>query len=311
MLRLSVTDRCNFRCRYCIPAEGVAKLPRKSLLSVEEMAAMVAWLCGHLGIDRIKLTGGEPLVREGLDGLIPLLTAIPGMAEVSMITNGSLLVQHAERLKAAGLSRVSISLDTLDAARFHELTRGGNLQKTLTGISAAAAAGLGPIKLNSVLQRSTWMQDVPMLLDYAATHSFELRFIELMRTGTERNWCESEFVPAPEVSRWVAEQCEVLTVESQSHAPARVMQIRWRGIALKVGWITPRSHPFCTRCDRLRMDARGRIFRCLMDADCLDLRLLLRNSDDDAASESVASYLAGKTAPEIMAKADAMILIGG
>jgi cyclic pyranopterin phosphate synthase len=311
LLRLSVTDRCNFRCRYCLPAEGVTKLPHEALLSIEEMAATVAWLCRHAGIERIKLTGGEPLVRAGLDELIRLLTAIPGVTEVSMISNGSLLVQLAHRLKSAGLSRVSISLDTLDRERFRELTRGGSLEKTLAGISAAAEAGLGPIKLNAVLRRSTWMEDVPTLLDYAANHEYGLRFIELMRTGTERSWCESEFVAAPEVSRWVGERCQLLAVDAPSHAPARVVRVLWRGAAIEVGWITPRSHPFCNRCDRIRMDARGRVFRCLMDADNLDLRALLSKSSDTEADDALSSYLARKTAPEIMDKADPMILIGG
>jgi cyclic pyranopterin phosphate synthase len=311
LLRLSVTDRCNFRCQYCLPAEGITRLPREALLSIEETAAMVAWLCRHAGVDRIKLTGGEPLVRAGIDGLIAHLAAIPGVTDVSMITNGSLLVPWAPRLKSAGLSRVSFSLDTLDFARFRELTRGGNLEKTLAGISAAVDAGLGPIKLNAVLQRSSWMGDVPMLLDYAAAHGFELRFIELMRTGTERSWCEAEFVPAPEVSRWVAERCEVVGMDAQSHSPARGMHLLWRGAKVKVGWITPRSHPFCDHCDRIRMDARGRIFRCLMDADWLDLRALLKGSEDAAAGEALAGYLARKRAPSVMDKADAMVLIGG
>ena len=186
LLRLSVTDRCNLRCRYCMPEQGVPKVAHAALLSLERLAEVARWLCQRVEIERIKLTGGEPLVRSGVDRLIGLLRAIPGVREVSLTTNGSLLARQVEALQAAGLRRVTVSLDSLDASRYRELTRGGRVEDALAGISAALSAGLTPVKLNAVLQQSTWTRDVPRLLDYTAANGLELRFIELMRTGTEK-----------------------------------------------------------------------------------------------------------------------------
>jgi len=311
LLRMSVTDRCNFRCRYCMPPGGVPKLRHGDLLSLEEMARLAGWLTTRVGIERIKLTGGEPLVRRDLNELVKQLAEIPGIAEVSLTTNGSRLSQQAEKLKAAGLARVNVSLDSLDGARFHELTRGGRLEDTLAGISAAVATGLVPIKLNSVLQRSSWLQDVPRLLDYAAANGFELRFIELMRTGTERVWCDSEFLAASRVQLWLLEQGRFVPTISAECGPARSSQVSWRGVNLTVGWITPRSHPFCQSCERLRLDARGRLYRCLMDPGFFDLRSTLRACAERETEEELAQYLAAKSVPLAMDNASAMSLIGG
>lgn len=308
-LRVSVTDRCNFRCRYCMPLEGVPKLAHGDLLSLEDLASLAAWLAPRFGIRRIKLTGGEPLLRLGIDDLVRQLAVIPDVDEISLTTNGSGLVQHAEKLRAAGVVRVNVSLDTLDAARFHELTRGGRIEDVLAGIRAAVSAGLLPLKLNSVLQRSTWQQDVPQLLDYAAEHGFELRFIELMRTGTERSWCDAEFVAATRVQIWLAEQGRLRPNFLMDQGPARLSQVWWRGGIVKVGWITPRSHPFCESCDRMRLDARGRLYRCLMDPHYFDLGAALYR--EDRMGEQLAAYLAAKFAPETMEQASAMSLIGG
>ncbi len=309
-LRMSVTDRCNFRCRYCMPLEGVPKLAQSELLSLEDLASLAAWLTPRFGIRRIKLTGGEPLLRLGIDHLVKQLAVIPGVGEVSLTTNGSCLAQQAEQLRAAGVARVNVSLDTLDAARFHELTRGGRLANVLAGIEAAVSAGLTPLKLNSVLQRSTWQQDVPQLLDYAAEHGFELRFIELMRTGTERPWCDAEFVAATRVQTWLAEQGRLIPNFPVEHGPACLSQVLWHGVIVSVGWITPRSQPFCESCDRLRVDARGRLYRCLMDPQYFDLGAVLHRGDS-TAEEQLAVYLAAKVAPQAMEQASAMSLIGG
>ena len=310
-LRLSVTDRCNYRCRYCMPATGVPKVAHQDLLSLEELASLAGWLISRLGIARVKLTGGEPLVRRGLDQLVKRLAQIPGVGEISLTSNGSYLQHHAATLKAAGLARVNVSLDTLDQDRFHQLTRGGHLQETLSGIAAAVAAGLTPLKLNSVLQRSTWQQDVPALLDYAAAHGFEVRFIELMRTGTARPWCDSEYVAASRVQLWLSEQGGFRPALYAEPGPARRSLVTWRGVQLNVGWITPRSHPFCQTCDRLRLDARGRLYRCLMDAKYLDLAAALRSGSSDQAEEQLVSYLVAKNVPLGMDHESAMSLIGG
>jgi len=309
LLRLSITDRCNFRCRYCMPAEGVQKMAHSEIPPLETLVDLVRWLTSHTGIDRVRLTGGEPLVRRGIESLIAALSAIPEIQEVSLTTNGSLLPQMAQTLKAAGLSRVNVSLDSLDEERFAVISRGGNLQRTLEGIEAARDAGLTPIKLNTVLHRSTWREDVPRLLDYAAATGFEIRFIELMRTGTERDWCDSEFISVDEVRARL--NVEAMPIAEEVTTPARKTQLNWCGSNLAVGWISPRSHPFCDTCERLRMDARGRIRRCLMDAAMLDLNDLLGSADGANAWAEFESYLAGKVPPGAMDSAFAMSQIGG
>jgi cyclic pyranopterin phosphate synthase len=308
-LRLSVTDRCNYRCLYCMPKQGVPSLACADLLPLEEMARHVAWLCSYAGIESVKLTGGEPLVRKGISGLIEQLAALPAIREVSLTTNGSLLASMAEDLMAAGLRRVNISLDSLDADRFTEITRGGRLQHTLEGIAAAQQVGLTPIKLNTVLRRSTWKQEMPALLDYAAGIGAEIRFIELMRMGTERAWCGSEFVSIDEVRNRFG--TEILLEDRPGSAPAQRTLLGWKGSIVTVGWITPRSHPFCRRCDRLRMDARGLLRRCLMDSATLDLPHLLSTMDGHSARRGFARYIAGKVQPRTMESPFAMSQIGG
>lgn len=309
LLRLSVTDLCNFRCRYCMPLEGVPKALHCRLLSLECLTSLVAWLSMQTGINRIRLTGGEPLVRPGVEQLIAELSALPAIQEVSLTTNGSLLSKMAWGLKAAGLKRVNVSLDSLAKDRFKEVTRGGHLDLTLAGIKAAQDAGLTPIKLNTVLQRSTWQQEVPRLLDYAASNQFEIRFIELMRTGTERAWCESEFVSVDEVCAGLG--TEIVPVKDQTRAPARRTLLNWRGTLVKVGWITPRSHPFCAQCERLRMDARGQLRRCLMDPKTFDLPHVLETMTGLAVRQEFQSYIAGKLPPLAMDSSFAMSQIGG
>lgn len=310
-LRVSVTDRCNFRCHYCMPPEGIRQCERGELLTLEALGELVQWLTFRLGIERIKLTGGEPLVRRGLDRLIARVARISPVREVSLTTNGSLLDRQAESLKTAGLDRVTVSLDSLDEARYRELTRGGRLEQALSGIAAADAAGLMPIKLNAVLLESGWRTDVPRLLDFAALKGYQARFIELMRTGTEREWCSREFVAVHRVRTWLMTQAELLPVPMPACGPARLEQIRWKGTTVEIGWIAPRSHPFCDACDRLRLDARGRLHRCLMDGNFFDIASVLQDGDESEAATQLLSYLNGKAAPVCMDRSSSMSVIGG
>jgi len=310
MLRLSVTDSCNFRCRYCMPPKGLHRTSSGGPLSFGELIENVRWLARHAPIERVKLTGGEPLVRPGLEELIFGLAGIEGIREISMTTNGSLLPDRARALKAAGLARVNVSLDSVDPARFSELSRGAHLENTIAGIHAAVDAGLLPIKLNAVLLRSTWMNDVPLLLDLASELGLEIRFIELMRTGTERTWCESEMVAAEEVKAWIASQTTVAELVTPVSAPALQTAIEWKGFTLKVGWIAPRSTPFCASCERLRMDSRGRLRRCLMDPATLEVAKL-RRCEGHLAAEAFRTYMAGKHAPLAMDCDFGMNQIGG
>ncbi len=309
LLRLSVTNLCNFRCCYCMPKKGLPKVKHDELLSLESLSRLVGWLVSHTGIRRVRITGGEPLMRPAIEHLIADLSQLDAIQEVSLTTNGSMLSRMAWTLKAAGLNRVNISLDSLDEARFAEVTRGGTLRSTLAGIKAAQEAGLTPIKLNTVLRNSTWEMDVPRLLDYAANTGLEIRFIELMRMGTEQSWCGSEFISVDDVCAGLG--TEILPAEKQPFGPARNTLLNWHGTQLKVGWIAPRSHPFCNRCERLRMDARGQIRRCLMDPKTYDLRSVLITDNNQTAHEEFQAYIEGKLPPLTMEGHVAMSQIGG
>lgn len=308
-LRLSVTDRCNLRCRYCMPAEGVARLSHEALPSLEELGAMAGFLVQRLGIGKVRLTGGEPLVRRGLVSLVRSLAALPGLSDLALTTNGLLLPSLAEPLKEAGLRRINLSLDTLDPGRYFHLTRGGDLQGALRGLEAARRAGLLPVKLNAVLRRSTFHLDVPALLDFAGEEGLEVRFIELMRTGSGGSWAAGEFVSAEEVRREVGLMGWRPGIQGSS--PAREGVVPWRGRPVRVGWITPVSDGFCSSCDRLRMDAQGRIFRCLMDGEGFDFRSLWRKEGPEGAEHAFQSYLAAKRPPGAMVRSEAMGAVGG
>ncbi|HYN43208.1 MAG TPA: GTP 3',8-cyclase MoaA [Thermoanaerobaculia bacterium] len=310
-LRVSVTDRCNLRCAYCMPEEGVPLVPRGEIPSLTELASAVAWLVAKYGVDRVKVTGGEPLVRGGVPEFVAKVAAFPGVSEVSMTTNGTRLVGTAAELARAGLARVNISLDTVDPDRFRELTRGGRVEEVLAGIDAALDAGLTPLKLNSVLRRSSFQGDVPALLDLAAGKGIEIRFIELMQTGTEAAWAIAERVSGAEVRAWLtAEGAEIAPLPARPNAPARRTVISWKGRDVMAGWIDPVSHSFCDDCDRLRLDARGRLRRCLMDDHAFPLVDLLRRGEADVAA-AAASYVAGKQPPTAMTIGSTMASIGG
>lgn len=310
-LRVSVTDRCNLRCAYCMPEAGVPLLPRGEIPALSELASAVAWLVEKYGVDRVKVTGGEPLVRGGVLEFVAKIAAIAGVNEISMTTNGTRLTGAAADLAKAGLARVNISLDTVDPDRFRELTRGGRVEEVLAGLDAALEAGLTPLKLNSVLRRSSFRDDVPGLLDLASGKGVEIRFIELMQTGTEAAWATAERVTGAEVRTWLAaEGAEIAPLLDRPNAPARRTAISWRGREVLAGWIDPVSHSFCDDCDRLRLDARGRLRRCLMDDLAFPLVDLLRRGEADVAA-AAASYVAGKQPPTEMTIGSTMASIGG
>jgi len=281
------------------------------LPSLEKLTKLVRWVIAQTGIDKVRLTGGEPLVRKGIQSLVADVATIPAVREVTLTTNGSLLPQMAHDLKAAGLRRVNVSLDSLHEERFALVTRGGRLNQTLAGIRAAKEAGLTPIKINTVLHRSTWKREIPELLDFAAENQFEIRFIELMRTGTEREWCEAEFVSVDEVCAQLDAHVMQLPRGQNERTPARRTLMTWRGEHVRVGWISPRSHPFCNSCERLRMDARGSLRRCLMDPTTFDLHRMLGEVSGDAAASAFECYIERKLAPTAMDSVTAMSEIGG
>jgi GTP 3',8-cyclase len=308
VLRVSVTERCNFRCRYCIPP-GESQSQCGHPLSLETLGDLCAAVHRLHPARKLKITGGEPLVRPGLPGFISRLSK-EGFGEVSMTTNASRLASAAQELKSAGLARVNISLDTLNPDRFRDLTS-GRLADTLAGIDAALSTGLTPVKLNAVLRESSWRDDVPELIAFAAERKLELRFIELMRTGATAEWATNEFVAATEVRSWLANVCDLQSHPRSPDSPARLDELIWNGQPLRIGWITPHSNPFCDGCNRLRLDSSGKLYRCLMDPNPFSLPDTLATMTEAELHVAIREYLDGKVAPEEMFTAGTMASIGG
>ena len=263
-LRLSVTDRCNCRCTYCMPAGGVPMLGHKDILSFEELTEVVT-ACAQLGVRKVRLTGGEPLVRRGLPELVRMIRAVPGVEELAMTTNATLLAPAAAELHHAGLDRLNVSLDTLDAARYAELTRGGSLEDALAGLAAARDAGFSRTKVNCVLMGGVNDADVPRLAELARTEPIDVRFIELMPMGPCAGWPKARFIPAETVLEAVPGLVPLRRdgVAELWHAPG------WAG---NVGLIRPMSHRFCDGCSRIRVTADGRLKPCLHSAAEIPLR---------------------------------------
>lgn len=256
-LRLSVTDRCNCRCRYCMPADGVHdKVCHRDVMTYEEMTAVVA-AAAELGVTKVRITGGEPLARLGVEELVAQVKAVPGIEEVAMTTNATLLAPKAEALAAAGLDRVNVSLDSLDPERYRAITRTGNLEDALAGIEAARAAGLGPVKVNAVLMGGVNEDDVVDLAHLARDGEVaSVRFIELMPIGEAARWPRGSFVAAESVLERLPELVPVGAdgVSETYTAPG------WAGT---VGLIHPMSHRFCSGCNRIRVTADGMLKACL------------------------------------------------
>lgn len=263
-LRLSVTDRCNCRCTYCMPAGGVPMLGHKDILSFEELTEVVT-ACAQLGVRKVRLTGGEPLVRRGLPELVRMIRAIPGVEELAMTTNATLLAPVAAELHHAGLDRLNVSLDTLDVARYAELTRGGSLEDALAGLAAARDADFSRTKVNCVLMGGVNDADVSRLAELARTEPIDVRFIELMPMGPCAGWPKARFVPAETVLEAVPGLVPLRRdgVAELWHAPG------WAG---NVGLIRPMSHRFCDGCSRIRVTADGRLKPCLHSAAEIPLR---------------------------------------
>ena len=269
-LRISVTDRCNFRCIYCMPPGGVPWRPHAEILRYEEIVRLVR-AAATLGIRKVRLTGGEPLVRKGLPDLVRELSRIPGIEEVVMTTNGALLSEHAEALARAGLSRVNVSLDTLRPERFREITRLGRLKDVWEGIRAAREVGLVPIKLNAVILRGVNEDEVAELAALAR-QGFSVRFIEWMPLGSVGEDFRRRFVPGGEIRARVEERLGPL-VPLRREGPARVFALPGGG---EVGFITAISAPFCSSCNRMRVTADGKLRPCLLSPVELDLKGALR-----------------------------------
>lgn len=279
-LRLSVTDRCNMRCGYCMPEAEYTWLPRESLLSFEELSRL-AGVFASLGASKVRLTGGEPLLRHDLPTLVGLLARDSRVRDLALTTNGILLARQAEALRRAGLGRVTVSLDTLRAERSLAFARNARHADVLAGIEAAAAAGFGDLKLNAVVIRGFNDDEVPDLLDFARAHSAELRYIEYMDVGGATRWSREQVVTREEIVAAIAARHGPVTPlpEPGSRAPAERFRLT---DGTTFGVIASVTAPFCRSCDRSRVTADGTWFLCLYGEDGVDLRAPLRAGASDA-----------------------------
>lgn len=287
-LRISVTDRCNFRCVYCMPEEKLDWVPRQSLLTFEEIER-VAEVAHRHGIGAFKITGGEPLVRHELPSLVSRLKQLPGGPEVSMTTNGSLLHQQAGALRSAGLDRLTVSLDTLDPARFSEITRGARLEAVWRGIEAACEAGFGPPKINCVVMRGINEGELAAFAALTLERAMTVRFIEYMPLGRTAlgGEYEARFINEAAIRELIGLRFGPLLPASKDtgSGPARVWRIP--GAVGKIGFISAMSQPFCEDCNRLRLTAEGVLRSCLFDGGEVPLRPILRNGATDEMAEAL------------------------
>ena len=303
-LRISLTDRCNFRCVYCMPADGVCSMGHDEILRIEEIERLVRVAAG-LGIRSVRLTGGEPLVRKGVVDLVDAITDIPGIENVSMTTNGVLLPAMIDDLRAAGLSRVNISLDTLDPDQFRTITRVGRLEDTLAGIDAALAAGLNPVKVNAVAVRSL-EQNFLAFAKLSIDRPLHVRFIEYMPVGDTSEdagtgWGKGDVIPSGELSQPINRRAVAAGLPSLRAAgaakplgwgPARYFE--FPGARGSVGFISPLSRHFCSECTRLRVTADGKVRPCLFSDTEYDVRAALRAGDDGAVRAVLLRALGAK-----------------
>lgn len=284
-LRVSVTDRCDMRCVYCMPECGVPLVSHNDLLTFEEIERVVRVGVG-LGIRAVRLTGGEPLMRRGIVGLVERLGNIEGIEDLSMTTNGLRLGVFATQLKAAGLRRVNVSLDSLSPGTYAAITRGGDLSGVLEGVDRALETGLGPVKVNCVPLRGLNDCEIPVLLEYVRTRPIHLRFIELMPVGWNDAWFQQRFMPASEVRSMVETVLSASGVKTKpstkvdGRGPATYLSIE--GYQGTVGFISAITGHFCARCSRMRLTSTGKLSPCLASPLEVDVRGPLRDGCDDA-----------------------------
>jgi cyclic pyranopterin phosphate synthase len=290
-VRLSVTDRCDLRCNYCMPKDFHDFEDQEHVLSFEEIERIIG-VFGELGVKRIRLTGGEPLVRKDLPDLAARLAALPGIEDLSLSTNAVRLAKHAEELARAGISRINVSLDTLRPERFKAITS-GKLEKVIDGLMAAKKAGFQPVKLNMVAMRGVNDDEFEDMVDFCLEHDFTLRFIETMPMGDTGRGATDCYLDLQTVKQQLAERYELVPGVMAGGGPANYMQLV--GTALRIGFITPISQHFCETCNRVRLSADGTLYLCLGQDDKLELRPLLRSGiSDDGLREAIVGAIARK-----------------
>ncbi|MGY4710992.1 GTP 3',8-cyclase MoaA [Mycolicibacterium sp. CBM1] len=284
-LRVSLTDRCNLRCSYCMPAEGLDWLPGEDLLTRDELIRLLTLAVTRLGITNVRFTGGEPLLYRDLESVVAAIAALEPRPEMAMTTNGVGLAKRAGQLAAAGLDRVNVSLDSVDAGRFAAITRRDRLSDVLDGLAAAAQAGLGPVKVNAVLDPVTGLDDAVKLLTFCLPHGYQLRIIEQMPLDASHLWRRDAALSAGAIFAALARHFDLSPDPApRGSAPAELWRVD--GGPATVGIIASVSKAFCSACDRTRLTADGQIRSCLFATEETDLRALLRGGADDAAIEA-------------------------
>ena len=278
-LRISVTDRCNFRCTYCMPLDEYQWIDKKEILTFEEITRL-AELFVQLGVEKIRLTGGEPLVRQNLDRLVAKLAAIDSLKDLCLTTNGALLAEKVSSLKQAGLRRINVSLDTLDPEKFKQMTKRGELRKVLEGIFAAKSHGLQPIKLNAVIERGVNDDDILPLVEFSRENGFAIRFIEYMDVGNANNWTSEKLVSKKEILERIETRFPLREVgRDQGSAPAVDYEfVDGQG---DLGVIASVTEPFCASCTRVRLTADGKVVTCLFSQTGHDVKAFLRSGASD------------------------------
>lgn len=298
-LRISVTDRCNFRCTYCMPAELFGPdypfLQKTELLSFEELERLAKLFVGRFGVEKIRLTGGEPLMRKDMPELIKKLARIPGLKDIAMTTNGSLLPVYAEKLKQAGLHRVTVSLDSLEDERFKAINgRGVSVNKVLEGIEAAKVAGLG-VKINMVVQKGVNEKDILPMARYFKEKGHILRFIEFMDVGNTNQWNKKDVITKAEIIDLINQHMPTEPIEANYKGEV-ASRFRYLDGSGEIGVISSVSDAFCASCNRARLSARGELFTCLFASSGYDVRKLVRGGlTDDELTESIASVWRNRT----------------
>jgi cyclic pyranopterin phosphate synthase len=287
-LRLSLTDKCNMRCFYCLPRDFRDFQHSESWLTQDEILRVVGAF-SELGVSRFRLTGGEPLVRHDVSELVQHMSGLAGVEDLSLSTNASLLEKHAEPLKAAGLDRINVSLDSLDAEKFQRIT-GSQLQPVLDGLMAAKSVGISPIKINMLAMKGVNDDELEDMVDFCIEHDFTLRFIETMPMGSCGQSASDHYLPLNRVRDWLESRFELVPAVMRGSGPASYVQVA--GTNLKIGFITPISQHFCDTCNRVRLSADGTLYLCLGQDNSYPLKPLLRQgvSDDglkDAINEAL------------------------
>jgi cyclic pyranopterin phosphate synthase len=314
-LRVSVTDRCNIRCFYCMPAENVQFKPRNELLTFEEIERTVH-VAARLGVNKLRLTGGEPLVRHDLPLLVRKLAVVPGITDVALTTNGILLADQAQSLKAAGLHRLNISLDSLNPETFFRISRREGLDRVLSGIAEAKRVGFQKIKLNAVAIRGLTEPDIVPLVRFAHEQGMDMRFIEFMPLDADGNWDNQQVLSGQQIRDLIEAELGPLQLVKRDDASQPAMDYEVGGG--RIGFINPVTQPFCASCNRLRLTAEGQIRNCLFSTEEWDARAVLRGGGSDAElaellQASVAAKYAGHgiNSNDFLRPQRAMYQIGG